>query len=328
MKPAWLNRTVLGAGLTSFLADISYELATALLPSFLLVVGLPPGQAAQVLGVIEAAADFLSNAAKIVVGWWSDRIGKRKALVVFGYALTGGAFVLCALAVSWPLVLLAKSLAWLGKGIRGPLRNAIITDSVDPAHRGKAFGFHRAGDTLGAVLGPVLAAVLLLQISTADNPEARQPFVTAFWFTLIPGLGAALTFWLLVREQRFNPKPGLRLGASLTAMPGGYRRYLVGIFLFGLGDFSHTLLILAASLHVGPEFFTWVPGFETASLPIRAAVTGILFYAWRNLIQALAAGTTSAINGYSSWAISSAQPRWAASRRWCSSAGPTPSRGS
>jgi MFS family permease len=291
MKPTWLNRTVIGAGLTSFLADASYELATALLPSFLMILGLPQGQAAQVLGAIEAAAEFISNAAKLLVGWWSDRIGKRKALVVFGYALTGVAFALCAVAVSWPLVMLAKSLGWLGKGIRGPLRNAIITDSVDPAHRGKAFGFHRAGDTFGAVLGPLLAAFLLLQISgSANHPtDVRQPYVAAFWFTLVPGMGAAITFWLLVREQRFNPKPGLRLGASLSAMPTDYRRFLVCIFLFGMGDFSHTLLILVASQYASPELTSWIPNIEAVNPVTRAAIAGILLYAWRNLVQAVAA---------------------------------------
>lgn len=271
---SWFNRTVIGAGLTSFLADVGYELATALLPSFLLILGLPVGMAAQVLGAIEAAADFLSNAAKLLVGWWSDRVGKRKALVVFGYALTGSAFALCALAISWPWVLAAKSLAWLGKGIRGPLRNAIITDAVDPAHRGKAFGFHRAGDTLGAVLGPLLAAAILWQLPTAAEP--RESYALAFWLTLIPGLGAALTFALLVREQRFTPKPGLRLGASLQAMPQPYRRFLIAIALFGLGDFSHTLLILAATVH-----------FPAGGIP--TAIAAILLYAWRNFVQALAA---------------------------------------
>src|SRR5438067_13700174 len=146
----WLNRTVVGAGLTSFLADVGYEMATAALPTFLPLIGLTQDQAARVLGFIEGTADLLANAVKIAVGWYSDRIGKRKAFVVGGYALTGSAFALCALALSWPLVLVAKSLAWMGKGLRQPLRNAILADAVEPAHHGKAFGFHRAGDTLGA----------------------------------------------------------------------------------------------------------------------------------------------------------------------------------
>lgn len=274
----WLNRTVIGAGLTSFFADVGYELATSLLPSFLLVLNLSKESAGLALGVIEAASDFLSNAAKLVVGWYSDRVGKRKTLVVTGYVLTGTAFALCAIAVGWPLVLVAKSIAWLGKGIRGPLRNAIITDAVDPAHRGKAFGLHRAGDTAGAVLGPVLAWVILYQLPAEWFPDPSGPHRAAFWFTLVPGLAAAFTFAFLVREKRFTPKPGLRLGASLLAMPTAYRRYLVGIAIFGVGDFSHTLLILVATSTLTPEL-----GLKSA------AEIGLLLYAWRNLVQAIAA---------------------------------------
>ena len=128
---SWLNRTVLGAGLTSFLADVGYEMASAILPAFLLMLGLPQDVVARVIGLIEGTADLLSNAVKIAVGWYSDRIGQRKAFVVGGYALTGSAFALCALAMSWPLVMVAKSLAWIGKGLRQPLRNAILADAVD-----------------------------------------------------------------------------------------------------------------------------------------------------------------------------------------------------
>src|SRR5262245_45198423 len=115
----WFNRTVIGAGLTSFLADVGYEMATAVLPAFLRLLQIPPEAVGLVLGFIEGTADLLANAVKLAVGWYSDRIGARKAFVVSGYALTGTAFALCALAVSWPLVLVAKSLAWVGKGIRG-----------------------------------------------------------------------------------------------------------------------------------------------------------------------------------------------------------------
>jgi MFS family permease len=283
---SWLNRTVIGAGLTSFLADVGYELATALLAPFLRVLGLTRGQAGLALGAIEAAAEFVSNAAKLLIGWYSDRAGERKAFVVGGYALTGVAFAFCAVAVGWPLVLLAKSLAWLGKGVRGPLRNAIIADAVDPADRGKAFGFHRAGDTLGAVLGPLIAAWLVW----SNKPPAlsggglEETFRAAFWVTLVPGLGAALTFALLVRPVRFTPKPGLRLGASVAALPTGYRRFLIGVGLFGVGDFAHTLLILAAIDALAPageaaaEYRLW-----------QGAVLGILLYAWRNFCQAIAA---------------------------------------
>ena len=275
----WLNRTVLAAGLTSFLADIAYESATALLPSFLLTLNLTKESAGTALGIIEASAEFLSNASKLIVGWYSDRVGRRKELVVTGYAMTGVAFSLCAVAVSWPWVLAAKSLAWLGKGIRGPLRNAILSDSVDPADRGKAFGFHRAGDTCGAVLGPLLAWCVLAVMPPDWFPnDPSGPHRMAFWFTLIPGIGAALTFALLVREKRFTPKPGLRLGASLRAIPPGFRRFLIGVGLFGAGDFAATLLVLFATADL------------SGSLDQPKAVqAGVLFYAWRNFVQACAA---------------------------------------
>ena len=288
MKPSWLNRTVVGAGLTSFIADVGYEMACSLIPSFLLIIGLPSDKAAVVLGAIEAVAEFVSNGAKLIVGWYSDKIGKRKLFVVVGYALTGASFALIAIGWSWPFVMLAKSLAWLGKGIRGPLRNAIISDAVDPAHRGKAFGFHRAGDTLGAVLGPLLAAGILAWWPRDTIGGPIDAYFSAFWITLIPGLGAALTFALMVKAQRFTPKPGLRLGASLSAMPKKFRTFLKGVGLFGIGDFSHTLLILIAADSLNSEA---VLLFNT---PIHiifrdGATYGLLLYTWRNLIQAMAA---------------------------------------
>ncbi|HEY2785496.1 MAG TPA: MFS transporter [Fimbriiglobus sp.] len=275
--PAWLNRTVIGAGLTSFLADVGYELAKALIPGFLYLLGLPVGYAAQVAGWIESSAEFVSNAAKLLVGWWSDKVGKRKRLVVFGYALTGSAFALCALAFSWPLILFAQCLAWLGKGIRGPLRNAILADSVAPQALGKAFGFHRAGDTLGAVVGPLLGIVFLRLLPAGWFPDyPKAAFRAAFVFTLVPGLLAAVAFWALVREQRFTPKPGLRLGASVAALPRPYWWFLVPVGIFGLGDFAHTILFVVATAQ-----------FSTAYGLQDGLTIGILLPAWRNLIQAL-----------------------------------------
>jgi MFS family permease len=280
----WLNRTVIGAGLTSFLADVGYEMATAILPAFLLALGLPPEVVARAIGFIEGTADLLSNAVKLAVGWYSDRIGKRKAFVVGGYALTGSAFALCALAVGWPLVLLAKSLAWIGKGLRQPLRNAILADAVEPQHTGKAFGFHRAGDTLGAIAGPLLASALIAWMPAHWFKTSDEPYRLVFLFTLIPGLGAALTFALLIREQRFTPKPGLRLGASVKMLPSGFRRFLAPVFVFGLGDFSHALLILAATILLTPAY-----GLQ------NAAATAVALYAVKNAAGALAAFPAGAL---------------------------------
>lgn len=154
---SWLNRTVLGAGVTSALGDFCYETTTVILPGFLAVLGLP----AALLGLIEGVADAVASFTKMVSGYVADRLGHRKRLVLIGYALTPAGQALFALAAGWPLLLLGRIVSWFGKGLRGPLRDAIVTQAVTPETRGRAFGFHRATDTLGAVAGPLLGVALL-----------------------------------------------------------------------------------------------------------------------------------------------------------------------
>lgn len=271
MSGGWLNRNVLGMGLTSLLSDASHEMATAVMAGFLAVLGAP----LYALGLIEGLADALSSFVKLAAGWWSDRIGHRKAIATWGYVLTGSAFALFAAAASWPLVLVGRMVAWFGRGIRGPLRDALLAESIAPGDRGKAFGFHRAGDTLGAILGPVAAAGLmfLLQPYASENPSA--PFRIIFLCTLVPGLGAAATFALMVREQRRPANPGSRFWASVRALPRDFRRFLVGVGVFGAGDFSHTLLILAATQLLTPSHGA-----------VTAAQIAALLYALRNVLYA------------------------------------------
>jgi MFS family permease len=284
----WLNRTVIGAGLTSLLADVAYEMATSLLAGFLVILNIP----SWFLGLIEGTGDALANFVKLGIGYYSDRIGKRKAIVVAGYALTGVSLSLFAFAVGWPLILLGKSLAWIGKGLRGPLRDAILADSVPPSAVGRAFGFHRAGDTVGAIIGPLLGAALIASIPAAAltylptmADGADRPHRLVFLLTLIPGIGSALTFLWLVREQRFTPRPGVRFRESLAELPGAFRRYLVAVGVFGLGDFSHSLLILAATILLTPQY-----GLETA------IVLGPILYATRNTWQAITAFPVGAMS--------------------------------
>ena len=114
----WLNRNVLGMALTSLLCDAGHEMATAVLAGFLAVIGAP----VYALGIIEGVADALSSFVKLGAGWWSDCLGHRKVITTAGYALTGSALALFALATSWPLVFFGRVLAWFGRGIRSPLR--------------------------------------------------------------------------------------------------------------------------------------------------------------------------------------------------------------
>lgn len=235
----WLNPTVIGMGLTSFLSDLGHETATAILPLFLATLGAP----AAALGIIEGTADALSSGAKLGAGWLGDRIKRRKPIVVGGYALTGIATALFGLATSWPHVLVSRAVGWLGRGIRGPLRDAMLVDAVNSDSRGRAFGLERAGDTLGAVVGPGLALLL------AGFLTYRQ----IFFLTLIPGGLAALSFSLMVREG-FRPlHPVRNFWEAFRALPPRFRLFLVSVGLFGAGDFAHTLLILRATQMLAPS---------------------------------------------------------------------------
>jgi MFS family permease len=267
----WLNRNVVGMGLTSFLSDAGHEMATAVLPGFLAVIGAP----AAALGVIEGVADAASSFVKLAAGWYSDRIGHRKAMVTGGYLVTGVAKALFALAYTWPLVLVGRTAAWLGRGVRSPLRDAILAESVPPASRGRAFGFHRAGDTFGAIVGPAIAVAVLawLQPHAAVNPSA--PFRLIFWLTLIPGVSSAVAFAALVSERRRAANHELRFWGALRSLPSAYRRLLVGVGVFGLADFAPTLMILAAT-----QLLT--PGHGV----VRAAQIAGLLYMVRNVAYA------------------------------------------
>lgn len=268
----WLNRNIVGMGLTSFLSDAGHEMATAVLPSFLATIGV----SAAALGAIEGVADAVASFAKLGSGWWSDRLGHRKPITVGGYALTGLAKGLFAFAAGWPLVLTGRVMGWFGRGVRGALRDAMLAESVAPADVGKAFGFHRAGDTLGAIIGPLLgvAALGLLHDRFAD-PAA--PFRVVFLLTLVPGLGSALAFALMVREHRRPPNQGLTFWGSIRGLPRSYRRFLAGVLIFGLADFAPTLLILRATDLLSPEH-----GIA------HAAQLAALLYTVRNVFYAAA----------------------------------------
>jgi MFS family permease/HEAT repeat protein len=272
-RPTWLNRNVVGMGLTSLLSDAGHEMATAVLPAFLATIGL----SAAALGAIEGIADAVASFAKLGSGWWSDRIGHRKAITVAGYALTGVSKAIFALAAGWPLVLTGRVFAWFGRGVRGSLRDAMLVESVEPADVGKAFGFHRAGDTIGAILGPLLG-VAVIGLLHGRFPNPSMPFRIVFLLTLIPGLGSAFAFALMVREKRRAPNHGLRFWHSLRSLPRPYRRFLVGVFVFGLADFAPTLLILRATDLLSP-----------AQGVAHAAQVAALLYAVRNVLYAGAA---------------------------------------
>src|SRR5579862_635573 len=218
----WLNRNVWGMTLTSMLSDACYEMVLAVLPGFLPIIHV----AAAALGWIEGASDAFSSFLKLFSGYYSDKIGHRKGMIVLGYLFTGTGLSLFATAVTWVPILLGRMVSWFGKGIRGSLRDAMLSESVDPEVRGRAFGFHRAGDTVGAIIGP-LAGVALLSVLPKPTPDI--PFRQIFLLSLIPGLAAPIAFALLVHETSRQPRPGLKLASSLRELPAAFRKFLVGI---------------------------------------------------------------------------------------------------
>lgn len=269
----WFNRTVAGAGLTSALGDFCYETTTVILPGFLAVLGIP----AAVLGIIEGIADGVASFTKMVSGYIADKLGHRKALVLVGYALTPAGQVLLALATGWPLLLLGRIVSWFGKGLRGPLRDAIVVQAVSPETRGRAFGFHRAMDTIGAVAGPLLGVALLGWAQGWYLHDAAAPFRLVLWLSVVPGVLAVLSFLLLVRDPQHSPNPALKFFRALRGLPARFKRYLGAVAVFGLGDFSHSLLILAAT-HL-----------LTASMGVvHAAQVAGLLYVGRNVVQVVA----------------------------------------
>lgn len=234
-----LARNVVILAAVSFLTDVSSEMIYPLLPVFL---GTVLGASATSIGVIEGAAESTAALLKFVSGWWSDRVGRRKPLVVAGYALAGLARPLIGLAQSVGQVLAIRLTDRVGKGIRTSPRDALIADSVDAGMRGRAFGFHRAADHAGAVLGPLVAFALL----GSAGVEVR----TLFLLAAIPG---ALALVVVIGGVREAPKHQAVANviavepSRLRSLDRRYWRVLGVILLFTLGNSTDAFLLLRAA---------------------------------------------------------------------------------
>jgi MFS family permease len=239
-----LPRNIFAISLVSLLNDASSEIIYPLLPIFL---SSSLGASARAIGVIEGAAESISSLLKLFAGYLSDRLGQRKVLVVSGYALAALARPLLAFATSWHHVLAIRLTDRIGKGIRSAPRDAMIADAVDVEQRGIAFGFHRAMDHAGAVIGPLLGFLLVLFLITNRNSPTRVEFTWVFMIAAVPALAAVLVAMLFMRESPKVVSHPIEVGKlSLRGFDRNFKRFLVILALFTLSNSTDSFLILRA----------------------------------------------------------------------------------
>jgi MFS family permease len=256
-----LDRNVFFAGVASFFMDISSEMVYSLVPIFLSSV---LGVNKSIIGVIEGIAETTASLLKMFAGWLSDRLGKRKGLMVFGYGVSTLSRPLLALSSGWGMVLGSRFIDRFGKGVRTAPRDAIVADSCDKKELGRSFGFHRAMDQFGAVLGPA-AAFLILSLRPGS-------YRTVFWISMVPGVLCVVVIVFFIRDRKRRAVAG-ELGTStssrqseagdaggsaeagvlrssrlerLRRLRGPLLAYLLVTAVFSLGNSSDVFLILRA----------------------------------------------------------------------------------
>jgi MFS family permease len=275
---AWLTRNVRVLAAVSFLQDTASELLYPLLPIYLTtVLGAPPA----VVGAIEGAAEGAASLTKIAVGPLGDRFAKRP-LIATGYGMAALGKVIVALAGAWPGVLTGRVVDRLGKGLRGVPRDALLVDGIDSGSRGKVFGFHRAMDTLGAVVGPLIG---LLGYELLD-----QQIAPLLYIAIVPAVLSVLLIMLVREKPRRGPRPARQpIMRGVRELSGQYWRVTAVVVGFGLVNFPDALLLLRLNeigfgvVEVILAYVTYNVVYAVASFPAglladripRSAVFGI-----------------------------------------------------
>ncbi len=241
-KPGF-SRNVYALTLTSLLTDISSEMIVYLIPLFLInVLGASPA----IVGLIDGVAETTASILKVFSGWLSDRLGSRKWLTVAGYTLSSFSKPLFAIVTAWPGVFIVRFADRVGKGIRTAPRDALIADSVPAEIRGRAFGFHRAGDTLGAAIGLFIAFLVVSALEgTGALTLTRDAFTTVVLISIIPALLGVLSLALGTRDVAIKDRrkaPNL----SLRGIAPRFRAFLIITVIFTLGNSSDSFLVLRA----------------------------------------------------------------------------------
>ncbi|MCX5749256.1 MAG: MFS transporter [Candidatus Saganbacteria bacterium] len=230
-----IPKNVVWLGLVSFFNDVASEMIYPLVPIFLTsVLGAPVA----IVGLIEGIAESTASLLKVVSGWLSDKFRSRKPFTVAGYLFSAFSKILLSFAFSWPLVLFARFVDRFGKGVRTSARDALIAESSDATVRGRSFGFHRGLDTLGAVIGPLLALIAIRFL----NDNLRLIFFLAF----IPAFIGILLLVIFVKEKRKETGPFEAFHFKWQDLDPSFKIYLLISFIFALGNSSDAFLILRA----------------------------------------------------------------------------------
>ena len=230
-----ISRNILILGLVSLFTDLSSQMVFPLIPLFLTTV---LGAGACAVGIVEGAAETTASLLKVISGYWSDKIKKRKPFIFFGYSLSSITKPLFAFANVWPSVLFVRVIERIGKGLRTAPRDALVAESCDESVRGKAYGLHRAMDGIGSVLGATIA-LLLLPILGYRN---------IFLFAFIPGIIAVFVI-LFIKEKRAPVKretKEISIRLSFKELPLNLRLFIIISSIFALGHFGYAFLLLRA----------------------------------------------------------------------------------
>jgi MFS family permease len=293
-----IPRNLIAVSLGSLFTDISSEMMVHLLPLFLTNV---LGAKTAVVGLIEGVAESTASLTRLLSGWLSDKIGKRKGLTVFGYSLSAVAKPLLLLAGTWPVVLLLRFADRLGKGIRTAPRDALVADSIKAEHRGFGFGLHRAADSLGATIGLAVAAAITYAAGPSAVTLSAKTFHLVIWISILPAVLGVISLILLAREVPAAGKGDSAPQTASAAQAVRSRRMsprLIGFFivvaLFTLGNSSDAFLVLRAQdrgltvFHVMLAIFVFNIVYTIASTPAglrsdkvgrgRVLVVGWLIY--------------------------------------------------
>ena len=306
-----LDPTVKALGVVTLLNDLSSEVAVRTLPLFLAnVLGVKAG----IIGLIEGLAESTATLLKVVSGVLADRVGKKKALALWGYGLSGFTKPLLFFAAGWPLVLVVRVLDRVGKGIRTAPRDALIADVTAPEHLGRAFGFNKAMDKAGAVAGLVLAAGILYFGGTGQVALTRENYQALVLLSVVPGIASVFVLARWVRERPASPSveaSSVRL--AWRGLDGRFRAYLVLLAIFTLGNSSDAFLMLRAqTLGFQPvEIFFLLAAFNlvitvsstpAGALSDRLGRRGLIIAGWA-IYAVIYVGFAFASSAWHVWAL-------------------------